>query len=164
MPQLVLSDWLSLAGIIVSLLGFWLSLAQIRKTKSAAESARDTAIKTTESVRKLDSLVGFSSVSKSLDEIKEALHRHDYQALIKQFDNTRKALIDARENHPSLSSQHGKSIQKALSFLKTLEVEVRTSDEASIKLQHAKFMDTLVEISDDVTTILITTKNMERRG
>ena len=71
------------------------------------------------------------------------------------------ALIDARENHPSLTDSQRRSIQKALTFLKTLEVEVRTSDPETIKLQHAKFMKTLLEISDSVTTILINTRNME---
>jgi hypothetical protein len=161
MPILTLSDWLGLVGIALSLLGFGLSLWQIFKVKTAAESARDSAKLATEGVRKLDSVISFAAVSKSLDDIKDALHKQDYPALVKQFDSSRRSLIDARENHPGLSDDQRRAIQKALTFLKTLEVEVRTSDSEAIKLQHAKFVKTLLEISDSVTAILISTRNME---
>ncbi|MCQ1572747.1 hypothetical protein NFO65_18625 [Neorhizobium galegae] len=164
LQELTFSDWLGLAGIILSLLGFGVSLWQLWKVKTAAESARDSAKLATEGVRKLDSVISFTSVIKSLDDIKNALHKQDYTELVKQFDSSRHSLIDARENHPGLSDNQRRSIQKALTFLKTLEVEVRTSDVESIKLQHPKFMKTLLEISDSVTTILISTRNMEATG
>ncbi len=92
MPELTFSDWLSLAGILLSLLGFGISLWQLRKIKTAAESARDSAKLATEGVRKLDSVISFTSVIKSLDEIKNALHNQDYVALVKQFDSSRQSL------------------------------------------------------------------------
>ncbi|MEH3127939.1 hypothetical protein [Agrobacterium cavarae] len=161
MPQLTFSDWVGLAGIVLSLLGFGVSIWQTWKAKNAAESARDAATLATEGVRKLDSVISFTSVSKSLDEIKDALHKQDYVALVNQFDKARKSLIDARENHPDLNEEQRRSIQKALTFLKTLEVEVRTSSEDNVRMQQAKFVKTLLEISDDVTTILINTRNLE---
>ncbi|WP_222288198.1 hypothetical protein [Rhizobium leguminosarum] len=159
--QLSLSDWLGLLGIILSLVGFGVSLVQIRKTKNAAESARDAATLATESVRKLDSVISFATVSKALSEMKDTLIKEDYELLAGLFDKARKALIDARENHPGLTDDQRRSIQKALSFLKSLEIDVRTLDNATLKQQHAKFVKTLLEISDNVTTILIKTRSME---
>lgn len=157
----VTSDWLGLLGIILSLVGFGVSLTQIRKTKNAAESARDAATLATESVRKLDSVISFATVSKALSEMKDTLIKEDYVLLAGLFDKARKALIDARENHPGLTDDQRRSIQKALSFLKSLEIDVRTLDSSTLKQQHAKFVKTLLEISDNVTTILIKTRNME---
>lgn len=112
-------------------------------------------------MRKLDSVIGFTSVAKSLEEIKDALQREDYVTLARHFDMSRRLLIDARESHPRLTDEQKRSIQKALAFLKTLEVEVRTGKADSIKLQHPKFVKTILEISDSVTAIVITTKNMD---
>ncbi|MBY5399516.1 hypothetical protein HFN01_32465 [Rhizobium leguminosarum] len=93
--------------------------------------------------------------------MKDTLIKEDYELLAGLFDKARKALIDARENHPGLTDDQRRSIQKALSFLKSLEIDVRTLDNATLKQQHAKFVKTLLEISDNVTTILIKTRSME---
>ncbi len=155
------SDMIGLIGIAISLLGFAVSIYQLWKTKSAAEKAQDAAFAASLGVRRLDSLIGFSSVSKSIDEIKEAYRKDEYEKLSTLFDSARKALITARENHPKLDATHRESIQKHLIFLKSMEIEILTSDQEALKRQKSRFMKTLIDMSDGMTVILSETKSME---
>ena len=148
------SDWIGLAGIFVSLLGFALALYQIRTAKTAAESARDSAKLATEGVRRLDSLISFTSVSKSIEEIKAACRKDDFSRLPNLFDDARKALISARESHPGLTVVDLGKIQKTLTFFKAMEIEVAKADGDSLAGQKVKFTKSLIDISDDVSSLV----------
>ena len=70
--SLTKSDWIGLVGILISLLGFAVAIYQLRKTKTAAESAQDAALKATDGVQKLDSLLEVASFSQAVQSIKRS--------------------------------------------------------------------------------------------
>ncbi|MFN4271510.1 MAG: hypothetical protein ACK4F5_01780 [Aliihoeflea sp.] len=158
--QFARGDWFGLAGIVISLLGFGLALHQINKTHTAAESARDSAKSATDGIRRLDSLIGFTSVLKSVDEIKAAYRLDEYEKLPNLFDQARRSLISARENHPNLSTQETSRIQKSLTFLKQMEIEITHSDANSRSSQKQKYTKSLIELSDDLASITSKTRTM----
>jgi len=155
------ADWLGLAGIFVSLLGFGVALWQIWQVKTAAESARDAAQLAKEGVRRLDSIIGFTSVSRSIDEIKEACRKDDFDRLPILFDQARKSLITARENNPAIDETDSQSIQRSLVFFKTMELEVIRNDHSILSQNKAKYIKTLIEISDDITILANKVKSEE---
>jgi hypothetical protein len=69
-----IGDLASIAGVLIALVGFGLTLRGVRKTKSAAQSAAIAAEVTRNSIRRLDTVVDFSAAITILDEIKR-LHR-----------------------------------------------------------------------------------------
>jgi hypothetical protein len=160
MPQLTLSDWLGLAGITLSLLGFGISIYQIMKTKSAADSANQSARAATAGIKRLDSLIGFTAVSKSLDEIKDAYQMGEYLKLPSLFGQARKGLISSRENHPNLSEDQLKKIQKTLVFLKAMELEAMLPETITDQ-QKSKNVKSLIDISDEIVIILHSTRLTE---
>ena len=153
MQELTFSDWLGLAGIIVSLLGFGVAIWQLWKVKTAAESARDAAQSAKDGIRRLDSIVGFTSVSRSIDEIKEACRRDDFERLPMLFDQARKSLITARENSPTVGTTDNQTIQKSLSFFKMMELEMVKNDTAILSQNKPKYIKTLIDISEDMTVL-----------
>lgn len=159
--KLTLADWLSLAGIIVSLLGFGFGLWQLWLVKTAAESARDAAQLAKEGVRRLDSIIGFTSVSRSIDEIKEACRKDDFDRLPTLFDQARKSLITARQNNPAINEIDNQSIQRSLVFFKTMEIEVLRNDHNILSQNKAKYIRTLIDISDDITMLANKVKSEE---
>lgn len=163
MPQLSFSDWLGLAGIALSLLGFGLSLWQILKVKNAAESARDSSQLARDGVRRLDSIIGFTSVARSIDEIKEACRKDDFERLPTLFDQARKSLITARENNIQLDDADNQNIQKSLVFFKTMELEVLKSDSAVLSQQKPKYIKALIDISDDIIVLANKVKSKEHK-
>ena len=153
MPILAVSDWISLLGIVISLAGFWLALVQIRKTTTAAESARDAAKLAKEGVGRLDSLIGFTSVAKTVDEIKSAYRADQLERLPALFDQARKALIAARESHPHLNDDDRFKIQRTLTFFTELELISIDMTSEAIAAKKQKYTKTMIEISDDINTI-----------
>lgn len=161
MPELTFSDWLGLAGIILSLLGFGISIWQIWKVKTAAESARDAAQMAKDGVRRLDSIIGFTSVARSIDDIKEACRKGEFERLPTQFDQARKALITARENNPALDETDHQCIQKSLVFFKTMEIEVLKNESQILENNKSKYLKTLIDISDEIIVLANKVKSGE---
>ena len=153
MQGLTFSDWLGLAGILLSLLGFSISLWQIWKVKTAAESARDAAQTARDGVRKLDSLIEFNSVARAIDEVKEACRKDEYGRIPVLFDQARKSLIAARENHPALDEVDRRKIQKTLVFFKAMELEVLKNEPASLLQQKPKFIKALIDSSEEINVL-----------
>lgn len=158
------SDWFSLGGIVISLLGFGVSLWQIYKVKTAAESARDSAQLAKEGIRRLDSIIEFTSVSHTINEIKDACRKNDFERLPPLFDQARKALIVARENSQVLEENDLQEIQKSLAFFKVMEIEILKQDEDMMKQQKSKFIKSLIGISENMMTIANKAKTEEQKN
>lgn len=152
--MLSLSDWIGLIGILVSLIGFGGTIIQIWRAKSAADSATHAANAALDGVRRLDTLVEIASISKSLDDIKEAIRTDNHERLPNLFDRARKSLIMARENHPNLSDKDRNSIQRTLSFFTKTEVGVAEHGLQYITERKAKLTSTMIEISDSNFSLL----------
>lgn len=156
--SLDITDFIGIVGIFISLLGFGTALYQLRKTKSAAESAKESAAKAIQGIQKLDSLLSFSAVSSALEAIKNACREENYNALPGLFDHARKSLIAARASRDDLDEETEVEIQKALSFLKSMELETVKGDKQGLRDQKIKFMKSLIEISDLISKILSESK------
>lgn len=154
MPALTLSDWLGLAGIILSLLGFGIAWVQLKKTKNAAESASVSAREAREAIRRLDALLEFNSLSKSIDEMINAFRSESFETLASTVGNARKSLIVAREAHASLPRLHIEKIDAALSFLTDIEVKLGKDPNETFASGRQKIIRKLVDISNTVTAIL----------
>ncbi|MEW9805424.1 hypothetical protein [Mesorhizobium marinum] len=147
------SDVIGLVGLAVSVGGFWIALAQIRKTTTAAESARDAAKLAKDGIGRLDSLISFASVAKTVDEIKDTFRSGSFDRLPNLFDQARKSLIAARESHPNLETSDQAKIQKTLTFFTELELDLADSSNEVIVTKRSKYTKSLIQISDDIVTI-----------
>ena len=160
-PELTFSDWLSLAGILLSLLGFGIAWFQLKKTKNAAESASKSANDAREAIRRLDALLEFNSASKAVDEIITALREDRYGSLPILIGNARKSLIGARAIHTTLDLSQATQIDSALKFLSNFEVKLEQQQANSAPSGKQKIIRGMVEISNNVTAILANSKTKD---
>jgi hypothetical protein len=158
--ELTQSDWIGVVGVGVSLLGFALALYQISKTQAAAESASKSAEIATEGIRRLDTLISFTSVARAIEQIKAACRNDRFDELPSLFDDARKALISAKGNQSTLTDGEHAKIQKALSFFKTMEIEIAKADQEALAAQKVKFTKALIEISDDISALAAKMKTL----
>ena len=100
-----MSDWLSISGIIVSvigtvftLIGLRLTYVQINNTKSVAESARQAANATQQKVNRILSVSDLSRLGENITLTKNYLKQRDYQRAAERLDYIRVTLIELRES------------------------------------------------------------------
>lgn len=158
MPSLTFSDWTGIIGILVSLLGFGVALAQIRKTKTAAESANTSAGLARNEIRRLDTLLEFASVSKSMEDIQNAFREERFDAIPLLLHGARKSLISAMKGRPTMSDEDRAKIDQTLEFLTDLEGNISKSKREQIVGKHLKITKALVQHSNAVTALLAEVK------
>ena len=69
-----LGDLASLAGVIIAVVGFGLTLKNVYRSKAAATRAEEAAKETRDSIRLFDTVSEFAEAISTMDEIKR-LHR-----------------------------------------------------------------------------------------
>ena len=69
-------DVASLVGVCISLIGFAVTLWNVRRSRTAAQRAEEAARKTRRSIRILESVYDFAAAISMLEEIKR-LHREE---------------------------------------------------------------------------------------
>lgn len=124
---LELSDWISIAGILVTIVGFAITVFGVWKAKTAATSAREAAERVQASVIREAVIVSFSSALTAMEEIKR-LHRVEAWALMpERYSSLRKHMILIISTHKNLSEEHKASIQTAITQFRELERKVESS-------------------------------------
>jgi hypothetical protein len=127
---------------------------QIKKTKTAAESAKHSASEATEAIRHLNALLEFSSLSKAVDEILAAIRDDRYEGLPTLVGTARKSMIAAKETHKRLSEEQETRILKAINFLNNFESTFDKSSLQNKATSKQKIIKGMIEISNIATEIL----------
>jgi hypothetical protein len=146
-------DWASIVGVIISLLGFWIAIQQIRRSKTAAQRAEEAAKETRKSIHLFDTFIDFFSAITLFDEIKRLHRLKEWPLLPDRYAALRKLLVSARASKGSLTEVQATALQRALVNLQTMETEVEKeihnqSDPNPVRLNKLILMDAdnLVEI------------------
>jgi hypothetical protein len=117
-------DLAGLAGILISLIGFTVTVIGMFLSKSAAERAELAARETRDAIRLLDTVVDFSTAISTLEEIKR-LHRQANWALLPdRYASIRKVLVSLRSSSPMLTDTQQTIVQEALANLYSIETAV----------------------------------------
>lgn len=156
-----IGDLASLAGVAISIVGFIVTVWNVRRSRSAAERAAAAADETRRAMRAYQTLVDFSAAIAIMEEIRR-LHRVEqpnlYQ-LLDRYGALRKALIGVRKLSPTLTGNMQTQIQSAITTLTTIEnVVERARAEGKlpdfVELNHllSREIDGLYEVLTDMTT------------
>jgi hypothetical protein len=131
-------DLASLAGVLIALVGFAITIRNTRASKAAALRAEGAAKEARQAIRLLDAVTEVSAAIKDLEELRR-LHRSGaWPALPDRYNALRKSLVSIRSSIPGLSDQQQTAIQAALRDLADMERKVendlergRSPDEAA---------------------------------
>jgi hypothetical protein len=147
-------DWLGIIGIVVSMLGFIVSLYQIKKTTTAAQSALLASRDVQEKIKVSNSIVNLASLTRILNEIKSSIKSNDTSRLLYLVDDARNLLILAQKNATYLTDEEKSKVQKYLALLKNMELDLLESEKVSSEKKRKGYVRFLIESSDDIALML----------
>lgn len=141
-------------GLIVSLSGFIIAVWQIRRTRTAAESAERAAIEAREAVLYVTSVSDLSQASAQIEQIKELHRTQDWRRAADRYTPLRQLLIRAASRLPEENQQ---VFNFAVVQLREMETDVNLALDRNIPLSSTRFISILLEVQhslDEVRTEL----------
>jgi hypothetical protein len=157
-----IGDLASIAGVLISIVGFGLTVHGVRKSKNAAIRAEEAATAMRDSIRLLDTIIDFAAAISLLEEIKRLHRAQAWNALPDRYAALRKLLIsvrrgvDLRENQESM-------IQSAITNLLTIETQVEKAIGTNTSPSVHK-LNTLLSTDLDNLIAVLTDLKAEKSG
>jgi len=109
-----LADLASLLGLFITVVGFGITIWNVRKSRKLSESIRDR-------IYHLDAIVELGFVVASLEEIKNLLRTSLHAQVPYRLGIVRNRLIAIRSQSPQLSEEDKSAIQSAITNFANLE-------------------------------------------
>jgi hypothetical protein len=145
----------SIAGVVISITGFVVTVWNVRRSKSAAERAEAAADQTRRMIRGYETVSEFSAAIAIMEEIKR-LHRvGQVDMLLDRYATLRKVLIGVRKLSPSISENMDVKIQSAVTTLATMEDYVEKSRSEGSSPNFVRLNRLLSRDIDDLHAILV---------
>jgi hypothetical protein len=114
----------SIIGLFVSILGFVITISNTRKSKTAAEEARDAVVKVRTDLSKIETVSDLSIAITLMEEIKRLQMQSSWMTIPDRCSNLRKNLISIKSNYPNLSIDQKTALQNAIQQFTTIETLV----------------------------------------
>lgn len=107
-------DLCSALGMLIAIVGFGISIWQIRKTKTVAESARESAEQTRLRLDKNLAIADISAAIEVMEEIKRSQRRQDWNVALDRYGHLNRLLVKVRNEYPNLSDKAKTHLQSAI--------------------------------------------------
>ena len=123
-------DLASITGVVISVVGFIITLWNVRRSKSAAERAEAAANEARLLMRGYQTVADFSAAIAIMEEIKRLHRTGQLDVLLDRYAALRKVLIGVRRLSPSMNEAVENQLQSAITTLATMEDLVERSRSA----------------------------------
>lgn len=156
-----LGDFASIAGLIVTIIGFFITIINVIKSKNAATLAEETVRSVRSDLRLYQTVNGFSSALVTMDEIKRLHRQKEWILLPERYNNLRKSLISIRCENPVLSENDQKEIQAAITQFSGLEklIDEHLSSDKTASIDIPKINSRVSKQIDRIQELLIKLNN-----
>lgn len=114
------ADVADLAGLIITLIGFGLTLWGLRRARLAVERAR-------ESIQKFNVAANFSAAISGMEEIKRLHRQAAWPILPDRYSDLRRILISIKENFNNFSDEEKSVITSSIQQLTNMEAAVESA-------------------------------------
>jgi hypothetical protein len=144
----------SILGVVISLIGFFLTIRNVLKSKSAALAAEQAVQRVVEDVHRINVVSELSEAISIMGEIKRLHRENAWSIMPDRYSHLRAALVDIKTMGQNLSTRHKSSLQSAIVHFAEMEKQVEIAlttkqeplDVASLNEIVSKQMDNLREI------------------
>lgn len=143
-------------GLIVSLSGFTIAVWQIRRTRTAAESAEQAAIEAREAVLYVTSVADLSQASSQIEQIKELHRTQEWKRAADRYTPLRQMLTRASSRLPEENQQ---VFNFAIVQLREMEKDVNLALDQKLSLSSARFISILLEMQDSLDKVRMELEN-----
>ena len=148
------SGWLSLLGVVLTLLGFGFTLAQVLSGKGAAERAERSANEAVEEIQKLKTLTDLSSAISELEGVRRLLRENSVSQLSERLALVRKLLIGIGARHGDLVENDAEQIRQAVLAFADIEKDIDRHQRGKVSLKPEKINDSLIDQIDRLVEII----------
>jgi len=147
-----LGDLASVIGVLISLIGFFIIIRNVSRSKNAVENVRNDILKT-------NTVAVFAEALSSMEEIKR-LHRQEaWEILPDRYSALRKSLISIKGSNPSMSTKHKRVLQSAIQHFSSIEEQVENDIYSNKKPTNTSTLNTIISKQiDKLQQILIEIK------
>lgn len=150
-----IGDLASVAGVIISLIGFAVTVWNVRRSKSAAERAEAAAHEARRGIRIYETVSEFSAAIAIMEELKRLHRLRASDMLLDRYSALRKALITVRRLSPSMDEGIGTKIQNAVTSLAVMEHQLETSRSRGSSPDFVRLNRVLSRDIDELHAILV---------
>ena len=126
-----IGDLASIVGVAISIVGFVVTIANVVRSKTAAEQAEAAARDIRQRIATFNTVVDFSGAIAILEEVRRLHRRKEWLLLPDRYSAIRKILIALRSNAYHLSDEHQAAVQAALVNLRDIENQIEKAIEDS---------------------------------
>ena len=154
LEKYTLTDLASFVGLLLTVVGFVITILNVRKTKRAAEAAEKAANEISNKISLVNVVVSLSAAMTSMAEIKR-LHREGaWSLLLERYAAMRKALIEIRVHTPNLSYRERKLLQGAVTYFTDAENVMEINNGAPSAADVPRLNLALTKHVNDLTELL----------
>jgi hypothetical protein len=159
-----LGDLTSLSGVAISIIGFVVTIWNIRRSKSAAERAEKAANDARHMIRVFEAVSDFSAAIAIMEEIKRLHRTGQMDILLDRYAALRKVLIGVRKLSPELDRTQSVRIQAAITTLSGMEYQVDKSRAEGNVPNIARLNRLLSTEVDELHGMLVEMRTLDRGG
>lgn len=117
-------DLASIAGLFIALVGFAITIWNVRASRAAALRAEQAALDARRAIGFFDAITELSAAVSALEEVRRLHRDRAWPMLPDRYIALMKLLNSVRHSSPSLSAQQDAKIQAAIGYLAELEAVV----------------------------------------
>lgn len=159
-----IGDYAGLIGLIISVVGFFITIKTSLNTRAAAAQASSAVESMRGDLRRGDTVADFSSALEIMDEIKRMHRSQTLHLLPDRYSQLRRFLVSIRSSNPVLNNSDQQSIQSAIVQFSALERSVEKALEDGSSVSPTK-MNTLVsKQSEALQELLVRIKSEIIKG
>jgi hypothetical protein len=147
-------DLAGIAGVIISIVGFTVTVVGVMRSRTAAERAESASRETRDSIRLLEAVVDFAAAISILEEIKRLHRKAEWSLLPDRYAHIRKLLITLKATNIDLNDSQKTIIQSALANLYSIEAAVERALANPAQLKAARFNALITTDVDNLLTVL----------
>lgn len=158
-------DIASLFGVLITVVGFCLTLLNVRRSRLAAAAARDAANDTKRSIEAFEVVADLSKALTTMEEIRRLHRAGSWEVLPDRYSFLKQTLISIKNTHRDLPDESMKAVQGSIVFFTDLAKEVEKAIEDKKPPKSVARMNTIVSSHlDSLYEIFIKLKNEAGTG
>ena len=144
----------SIGGLLLSMIGFALTIYSVHRSKSAAIAAKEAAIDAKEAALTFDSIAALSRIIETLENTKEMNRSGNWGLAVGRFAESRRALISVRQSTQRANSNQRIMMQAGIAALAEIEREIERNLHGDKKINTPKINKLISDTCDDLQTLL----------
>jgi cell division protein FtsX len=154
-----LGDIASVIGILISLIGFFITIWNVIKSRKAAQKAEEIVQKVREDISKIETIEEFSKAIATIDEIKRLNRDGAWPILPERYSALRKSLISIKISNPNMPENDKVILSNALRHTSNMEDQIeKFIIDKSLSVDISKFNKIISQQGDRLTEILVSLK------